>query len=77
MTDEDVEHFMKVRPISPVSSKLPKKEPEEAKKPPAPPRVIKTAVADIPLQDYQITVMTRGIVNPDWDNAAVLLLMME
>ena len=31
VTDEDVEHFMKVRPISPVSSKLPKKEPEEAK----------------------------------------------
>ena len=39
-------------------------EPAETKRPPAPPRVIKTAVADIPLQDYQITVMTRGIVRP-------------
>lgn len=39
-------------------------EPEEVKRPPAPPRVIKTAVADIPLQDYQITVSTRGIIRP-------------
>ena len=40
------------------------KEPPEEKRPPATPRVIKTTVADIPLQDYQITVMTRGIVRP-------------
>ena len=39
-------------------------EPEEKKRPPAPPRVIKTTVSEIPLQDYQIVIETRGIVRP-------------
>ena len=31
VTDEDVENFMKIRPIDPMSSKMPKPQPEEAK----------------------------------------------
>lgn len=39
-------------------------EPEEEKRPPAPARVIKTTVEEVPLQDYRTVVTTRGVVRP-------------
>ncbi len=39
-------------------------EPEEPKRPPAKPRVIRTTVQDVPLQNYRTVVTTRGIVRP-------------
>lgn len=47
-----------------VSYKILSVEPEEAKRPPDPQRVIKTTVEDVSLQDYRTVVTTRGVVRP-------------
>ena len=40
------------------------REPEETKRPPAPPRAIKTRVAELERQDYQTVIRTQGVVRP-------------
>ncbi len=40
------------------------REPEEAKRPKAPPRAIKTRVAELSRDDYQTVVRTQGVVRP-------------
>ncbi len=39
-------------------------EPEEAKRPPQKPRLIKTRVQELRVQDYPTTIQTRGIIRP-------------
>ncbi len=40
------------------------KEPEEAKRPPEPPRIIKTTVEELKRQDYTTIIRTQGVVRP-------------